>query len=703
MKTKLDLPSQLFNYKPTRLAGSLLERVRRNGVSAIVKNVSPIATQSSLRLQQQMTLSAVVENRAQSRIDSQNFRTAQQDGQTLKVATQQVSQGETNQQNRRELSQLSQQTVQGQVNGKPVFSNVERKVYQVNVGNRDAEFKEARVNIESTTRSVVKNGNATRVSVSIQSSSDRSRSDAIAAENRTETDAHVRVYDASGNLVSEKLSRQAVTTKQEQVIDVKAHGDASRQVEQETVVAVHQEGTASHRNVSSETTDASKGHQEIETQVQSKTATLVENLGAEGAVLSARASSQQVSTTETRTIDTSRVSRNEQTVKTLSRPGETENSTHSEYEINSTTVDRIVTTGTVEQFNGDGKLVREQAIDRETTATTTERRSGEADSRTSVAKEKNGDTLAETEIKSEESVALATKVVSEQNGATTEREIENRVRAEVRGELSNRVEADGDRTISFDVQHKRETETDDLTANANGQGRLVETETRVAQVLQGQLEYSPDTQQVGAKLGAGAVIVDIRTAAGLRASFRLDQGTLEFDFSSETAMVSHQEISSGKVTEGKHGESDVVGNSTDSQRAALESVRFHGQVTASVDADGNRVIELDGKVAQNSAAVLVANGGQGIQAEQRQAELEVSGRLAVNRQVSSDGSATLVKTQAEAEMTVDRVENTEAAAVGMSSLTRLTSADAFRAGFQAYRGALQLHVGGFDVSISFVA
>ena len=54
-------------------------------------------------------------------------------------------------------------------------------------------------------------------------------------------------------------------------------------------------------------------------------------------------------------------------------------------------------------------------------------------------------------------------------------------------------------------------------------------------------------------------------------------------------------------------------------------------------------------------------------------------------------------------MNVSRVENREKAGVNIAALTRLAAADAFRAGFQAYRGALQLHVGGFDLSVSFLA
>jgi hypothetical protein len=705
VKTKLDLPSQIFNYKPVRLAGNLLDKVRKNGVGAVAspKNLTHKAVQSALKTQQQLTMSARYETRVQSHIDTQTVRSTQQNGQTLNVATKQVSQGETGQQHRREVTQHSNQVVQGQVNGKPVYKNVERDVHQVNVGNREAEFKEMRLNDQSTTRDVVKNGNATRVSISTQSSSDRSRSDAIAAQNRTETDTHVRVYDSLGNLLSDKATRQAVTTKQEQLIDVKAHGDSSREVEQESTVVTRQEGNASVRIVSTETTDATEGRQEIETHVQSKTATLVENLGAEGEVLSAKGSSQQLTTSETRTVDTSRVSHNEQTAKALSRPGETENSIRTEFEIKAATVDHIVTTGTVEQFDGNGKLVREQAIGRETTATTTENRKGEAESRTAVAKQSDGATLAETEIKSEESAALATKIVSENNGAKTERAIDNKVESEMKAELLNRVDADGHRTISFDVAQERRTETDDLTVNANGQGRLVESETRVAQLVQGQIEYSPDSQQVGTNLGKGAVIIDIRTAAGLRASFRLDQGTLEFDFSSVTATASHQEITSGKLVEAKNGEGTVTGATTDTQRASLDAARFQGRVVATVDAEGYRVFELDGKVVQNSAAALVANEGQGLQAEVSRTELDVSGRLAVNRQVSSDGSATLVKTEAEAEMNVAKVETREAAAVGMAGLTHLTTADAVRAGFQAYRGALQLNAAGFSVSISFVA
>jgi hypothetical protein len=699
MKTSLDHPSQLANYKPTQLATGLLQRVQKNGLGAIAKQTA--VSQSALKLQAQVSVNATVDSRAQSKVQVQTARSVQQHGQTVNVSTKQAVQGETSQQHRADVSQASRQVVQGQVNGKPVYSNVERDVHQVTVGQRNAEFEEARKSSESATRNVTRNGNATRVTLSTKSSGDRSRTDGVAAEQRTETEVNVRTYDAAGALVSDKASRQAVTVRQEQEVAVKAHGEASRELQQETTVVAHQEGKVSVQQVRTETSDATTGHQEIETQSQSKTATLVENLGADGEVLSARAGSQQATANEARTIDTSRDSHSEQTTQTLARPDQSATSIHSSYETKAKTVDHVETDGNVQQFNGDGALVREQAYARDVTATTTEKRSGEAQASTATTKE-NGAVTVSTGVKAEETVAVGTRVVAEQGGAKTERDIESESHSEVRGELLNRVDAEGRRTISFDAQQSRETQTEDLAVAANGQGRLVESETKVAQALQGKIEYSPETQQVGARLGAGAILVDVRSATGLRASFRLDQGELEFDFSSETAMVSHQEITSGKVVQ-ENGESTVVGPGAETQRASVESVHFHGHLAASVDAAGNRVLDLDGQVNQDAAAVLVANQGQGLQAERSHTELEISGRLAVNRQVSTDGSLNRVQTQGEAEMNVSRVETREAAGVNMPALTRLTSADAFRAGFQAYRGALQLHVGGFDLSISFLA
>jgi hypothetical protein len=710
VKTKLDLPSNLFSYKPTQLASGMLDRVRKKGVGAIApekglsqKGLSQAVAQSALKIQQQLSVKANTDNRVQSRVESQTARSAVQDGQTVKVLTKQAIQGETNQQQRSEVSQRSQQVVQGQTNGKPVYKNVEREVFQINVGNREAEFKEVRVNHDSSTRNVVQKANATRVSLSTDSSSTRNRSDTVAAQNRTETETYVRTYDSLGNLVSEKASRQAVTTTQQQQSAVKAQAEASRQVAQQTTVEASQEGKKSVRAGTTETTDTSKGHQQIETQIQSKTATLVENLGADGEVLSAKASAQQVTTTEARTIDTSRASHTEQTNLTRTGPDQLETTSHTQYDTRARTVDQIKTEGDTQQFDDKGALVREQAFERQVTTTSTENRNGESQTRAATSKEKNGDTVAETDITSSESVAAATRVVSEQGGAKTERVIESQLHTELRADLANRMEADGQRTISFDTQQTRTAQTADLTAGTNGQGRLVESETKIAQLARGQIEYSPETQQVGVHAGAGAIIVDIRSAAGLRASFKLDEGQLEFDFSAETATVSHQEVTTGKVIQGNDGASTVTGSSTDSQCASVETVHFHGHVNASVDAAGNRVLELDGELTQDSAAVLVANQQQGIQAERSYTELDVFGRLAVNRQVSTNGSATEFQTQAEAELTVARVEKREDAAVGMASLSRLTTADAVRAGFQAYRSTIQLHVGGFDLGISFVA
>lgn len=697
MKTKPIQSAQPFHYRPSaQLAGTLLERVRKNGVAAVAK---PNAiSQSALRFQQENSYTAKLDYQLQSRVATQTVRTAAQNG--AAVATRQISQGEQSQQRRQEVAAESRQVVQGSVNGKAVYSNVERQTLQVSDGRRDASFAETRNTNEITARNVVRSGNATRVTFNVQTASDRNRKESVDAEQRTDTDTRVRTYDALGNLLTDRASHQAVTVRQRQETAVRARAEASRDFRQESAVAERAEGNVSVRQSRAETTDTAKGHQEIETEIQSASATLVENLGVDGAVLSAKASAQQSTTIESRTIDSSRTVHTEQTTDTLSRTGAVAVTSRTRYDSEAATVEHVAIASDTQQFDGDGALVRETASERRVATTTTETRAGDAERRTSTVTE-NGATSSSARVKAEDSLAATARVITEQNGARTERVVENESRSRLDGELTNRVDPDGRRTIAIDTRQTRETESEDLTVGANGQGRRVETESRLAQSIDGELVYSAAAAQP-ARSGAGSVVVGVATAGGLAATFKLDAGTLEFDFAVETTTVTRQETVAGKVVE-TNGQAAVAGSATESGRASAESIHLHGRVTASLDAHGNRVIGLDGEVTRDAAAVVVANGGERIAAERSHTELDFSGRLAVNRQISSDGSATRIQTSATAELDVARVDTSEAAGVNTPALTHLASAEALRAGFQAYRGAIALHLGGFDFNISFLA
>ena len=215
-------------------------------------------------------------------------------------------------------------------------------------------------------------------------------------------------------------------------------------------------------------------------------------------------------------------------------------------------------------------------------------------------------------------------------------------------------------------------------------------------------------QQVGTAQNAvpGGVVVEIGTNTGLRSNFKLDNGVLTFDFTATRATVTDQETATGQVVTGANGQTSVEGQTVNTSQGVGETVRFQGKVVSTVDADGNRVFTVEGSAVNEAfGAKTVGTGANaGAQIETRSRELDFNGRVAVNRETSTNGGTTTTNTNTSAELNINKVENSQAEGVNVRSLTPLTTADGLRAGFTAYNSnSLGFNFGAFNLRISLVA
>ena len=272
------------------------------------------------------------------------------------------------------------------------------------------------------------------------------------------------------------------------------------------------------------------------------------------------------------------------------------------------------------------------------------------------------------------------------------------VDTKTRGELENRIDADGRRTVAVSAEQTTRREVEDLSINAKGQGRLVETDAVSRRRLEGQLTFDPDTNKVGGPSKAFASI-QFGAMTGLNTGFRMDAGVLEFDFETEVSTSTTQTVTAGQVVAARQGDTDfAAAPGSAKEQASIEKVRVKGQIVASRDAAGNNVVDVKASVVR-AAAAIAAYGGSAVHAERSQSELTVDARLSASREVSATGKA---RTMATGEMQLDRVDRHEAAG-NTPAPQRLTAADAVRAGFQIADGALRFNFGTFNLGISVFA
>jgi hypothetical protein len=685
-----NLPGRLFSYGKSGI--NALFNSQKNAKS---QNASTLST----RDRSTANISARSQVIAQSKVNA--TRVVTQKGNALQVQAQENIQTSSQARSRTELAESTQKLTAGVVNGKQVYSNTERDLRQVAEETRNADSNLSRTGTSLITRNAQKTGNTSQASTHYDNTSDSALNANSQLNRKTDTETQYKTYDQNGKLTGSSFNRQAVTVEQKAALFQTAHAEGTRDIDQRTTVLDYRDGNATTRMVHAETTDAAQGKQTINTQSNTNTATLVEKLDADGNVLAANNYSQQVVSNAERTIDTNRVTNSEQNTMAFSKPGQTETITSGQFETNATTIDQTKTATNVQNFNAAGAVVGERNYVSDVTATTVEKRDGDNMTRTAVDQNKNGESKATTEISAREKADINSQYVYNQDGAVTTRTIDNKAMVQTMGEIDNHVTGNGDRLININTSQVRDTETRDLTAGPTGQGRLVETASQSIQSIDGKMKFDPATNQVGSAQAPGKITVDFGSFTGLRSSFKLDNGTLKFDFTAHKLSSTAQDITTGKVAGGV--EPTVAGATTSQLKETYEDIHFTGEVTSTIDDQGNRVISLHADVTDEGIGGLFVNNLQGFQAERSKSEMEIDGKLTVNRETAVNGNQTTTTTTTNAEMAINKVENKEDLGVNVRTLTPLNTDDGFRAGLAVNNGALRFNFGVFNLGISFSA
>ena len=625
-------------------------------------------------------------------------------GDTLEIRSQYAQQYTAQSQAQTILNKTSQQTVDGKVNGNKVALTTEKELNQVSNETRNTTGAEIRTTTELVDKNTAKNGN-TNVTTTHIDTTGEGTSNVNSEYNRlTQTEQKAVTYDKNGKLVGSSYSNQAVTVDQLASTVRTWESEGARDITQISMVNVNNEGGKVLRVANNETIDIIQNRQVYNTVSQTQTNTQVERFDLNGNLIGTSNSSQLASSDSIRAVDYTRTATNEQNTQSMTRNGETDTHTVGKYDINAVTVDRTETTGTVQNFNGNGDLVGERNYQTNVTSTTVEDREGHSNSHASSITQ-NGVTTAANSIDSKEKAEVNTRIVTEQNGvATSVRTIDSESKVDTWGNLESMAAANGARTLDMQAGQVKTSITEDLTINANGQGRLVETKTLSATAFDGEMQFDPAAAATGAKTAApGAMIIDLYSNTGIRANFKLDNGTLNFDFTAIRVTGSYQETTIGQV-DGKDKNNPLKnGTETTQEKATFEEIHFTGQITSEVDAEGNRVLSLSGNITDQGVGALFVNNFEGFQSEQSAAELDINAKLTVNRQTTTSGNVTNSQYSAAAEMDINRVENIEREGVNVRSLTALNTSDGAKAGLIANNGALRFNFGVFNLGISFVA
>lgn len=667
----------LFN-NPARIKARLSSRDQAS---------SKLSSQSESLIKRNVSVERTVTQKGNSLIDQtrNNIRT----------------EAETNRQS--VLSQEARRQVEGKVNGKKVFSDTENCSRTVSSETTKSTANETNASTSTLTREVAKNGNVLQSKTHIDLVSEGNLDASTQINRKTDTQSTIRTYDSSGKLKTDISSRQAVTVDQTITVARESQGEGNRDIQQTTTVENRRKGDTSLSSVRTQTEDIAHGVQSINTETRTNTATQVDKLDAGGDVVASRNYRQQVTSNDARNIETDRSTESIQTYETKNHAGQVETTSRGSYETHAFTRDETNTTGTIQNFNGEDALISQSDFERSQRATTVENRTGQNHLRSTVERE-HGETVAATELRACNQAQVNTQIVSEQDGKITERTIDTKTKNQISGDIENRVDKNGNRTAKIEVEQITSSNTDDVLVGPNGKGRSVETDVYAAQTLQGLLEFNPQNNQVtapGANVSPGAIVVSFGSNTGLRASFKLDNGTLNFDFSAERMTETDQEIVTGSAT-GKET-APIKGEHSKNIKASYEDIHFSGKVVSSVDEAGNRVISLEASVTDEGIGAMLVDGFAGFQGEKSKAELELKGTLAVNRQTTVNGDGTATRSQAEADLTVNRVENKNTVAENVRTLTPLNTSSGVSAGLLANNGALRFNFGIFNFGIEFVA
>jgi len=664
------------------------------------KGLSINSGHSLLKTQDQETsrLSQQINKSLAKKVEAQ--QTATQKGKALELATQRKVQENAQTTSQSKLNQTSEHKAQGTVNGKPVLAHTDKTVQQTVQENKQSQSNTEQADKVTITRNGSQDKNLRINNTNYASESQGKLNTNSQLNRRTETDVNYKTYDKNGRLTTDTSNRQAVSVAQTASSERNWQSEGDRDVQQTSRTTELRLGATTLRETKTDTADASTSKQIYNTKAEIRTGTLVENLDAEGNVKSSRNSTQVVASNEDRTIDADRLTKTKQESHVMSRPGnvETHNETH--YTTEALTVDKAKTTGTITDLNAAGTVVKERTYERNVNTITDEDRQGENHTWNSTAT-KNGTTETSMKVAGHEKADYNTRTISEQDGLVSSRTIDTKSNTETAGEITNLQTADGKRQVELNTEQIKESRTQDLSVAANGQARSVKTESYSSQAIEGNMNFDPATNQVATTAAPGTVTVEIGSFTGVRANFKLENGTLNFDFTARKMSSTDQKTVTGKID----GSDDkIIENSKTIQETGVsEEIHFTGQVVSSVDENGNRVISLKANMTDEGTGARFVNNLQGFQGEQSKAEMDIDGKMTVKRETEVVGNKTVVKATSNAELNLNRVENTESEGVNVTTMTPLNTTDGSKAGLIANNTALRFNFGVFNMSISFQA
>lgn len=659
-----------------------LPKTDKNSLDSVDHEYSRFSAQRTTSIQQQANLQRVVTH----------------NGNQSEIYTRSTVQTQSQTQMRSELESQSSQLVTGTVNGKKVYLNAEKDVNQTVTEDRNATTEKNQASTEIIARNAAKEGNVTQYTTTHDTAGQGDFTSITEADRKAETEVQSRTYNQDGTLKSSQYSNQAVTTNKDVTVTQNWQATGDREIDKTVTATSEKNGKQTIKEVDTATIDIASGNRAINTTSQTTTNSLVEKFDKSGNLLSAAVSSQQATTTEARTIDSSRATATEQSTRTVNGPGLIEKETQSQYVTKAVTVNKTDADTLIQNFNAAGALTGQRTSERETTIVTTEKLAGESVTR-SASTVKNGSNVSTTEIKANTKSDVEIDALYNQDGKLSKRAQETEISGSTYATVENRLNPNGQRIVNLESLQTTSRDTSDLTIGANKEGRLVETSTESLQAVDGKLNFNPGTGQIGTNAAPGAIVIDVGTNTGIRSSFKLEYGTLKFDFTAVRMTATEQATTTGKVTPGLDDFS-VKGTQTAQASVVAEEIRFKGEIISSVDEAGNRVIELKADLTDQGIGALAVNNKQGVQTEEGKANIDINGKLTINRETVVEGNKTSYKSTAQAELELNKVEKTEGANV--KSLTPLSTSDGFKAGLIADYSALRFNFGMFNFGISFV-
>lgn len=494
-----------------------------------------------------------------------------------------------------------------------------------------------------------------------------------------DTELRVLSYDKSGQVVGNKFNHQQVNVNQNVSINQTSQGSSTNDIKKQVAI----NNNPALTRAKTEYSEAHAGTRTVNTQTVTDKDINVKNLDEQGNLLSSTDRSQLVKSDSTAQIDFSRTYNRNTESKTKVEGNAKETDTNSIYKLTNDTKTKTKTITQVQNFDGNGNLINDRTGNSQSTTVSSYNIDGHSRVNALVTKE-NGVTTTVQRIEAKEKRDIDTDITSTANGVVSHRDIDTRANVTTDGKITT-VDQNGSKTVSFEATKKADSKSKDVAAN-----RQADSQSSVTTQLNGTLELA------GAASGTGGVIVEVGSFTGVRSTLKFDNGTLKFDFTVERGSTGTQTVTTG---------SQEKSSATSVTQASKETVHFTGEIVSSVDANGTQTFSINASVSDSSLSGKFT-GSQGkplsTEAEQKQTDLKIEGKLSVNRTSTTIENETTTQVTSSGELNVNKVESIEDAGANVTTLVPIAD-KGVSAGFSVNNGALSFNFGTFDFRLRTAA